>query len=605
VTRKIILPTIFLLLSYGFWISPDFKEISAGVAIFLFGMLALEKGFKAFTGGTLEKLLRSTTNQLWKSISFGFLSTALMQSSSLISLITISFLSAELITLAAGIGIIFGANIGTTAGAWLIAAFGLKIKLSAYAMPMLVFGIILIFQKSKSLNGAGYILAALGFLFLGIHHMKEGFDAFKQTIDLSVYAVPGYRGLFLYSLIGVMATVVMQSSHATLVLVLAALATQQITYENGIALAIGSNVGTTITAILGSLSANVDGKRLATAHLIFNLFTGLLTFIFIHQLISVVDVTSRLIGIAADNYTMKLALFHTLFNLLGVATMVPFIGRMVIFLERVFPASVGEVETARYLTDASAEIPDAAVEAVKKETRLLYGQAVDIIIFGLGLRRNRLFSQESLTSVIDSSQRVMPNTIDELYERRIKSIYGEIVEFTSHIHGTLSDAQSEEMIAQREAGHDIIEAIKGIKHLQKNLAIYTGANNEHIGREYDHIRLKIARLLRALEMLHQGGDESVTVLSLDYLKADFSKEDIVRSGALDSLIREKKITPPMAVSLMNDTAYCHTICTNLLHLGERLFVADDLTDKSAERSVALDEDEISDVLEKLDEERVL
>ncbi|MCW8982734.1 MAG: Na/Pi symporter, partial [Gammaproteobacteria bacterium] len=153
--RNILLPTIFLFLAYGFWISPDFKEISAGVAIFLFGMLALEEGFKAFTGGMLERLLRRSTNKLWKSISFGVITTTFMQSSSLVSVITISFLSAELITLVAGIGIIFGANLGTTTGAWLVAGFGLKVKLSAYAMPMLVFGVALIFQKSRSLQGFG------------------------------------------------------------------------------------------------------------------------------------------------------------------------------------------------------------------------------------------------------------------------------------------------------------------------------------------------------------------------------------------------------------------------------------------------------------------
>jgi len=237
--RKILLPAILAILAYGFWVSTDFKEISAGVAIFLFGMLSLEEGFKAFTGGTLEQLLRKSTDRYWKSLSFGIVSTTVMQSSSLVSVITISFLSAGLLTLAAGIGIIFGANIGTTTGAWLIAGLGLKVKISAYAMPMLVFGIILVFQNSKSLKGIGYILAGLGFLFLGIHHMKEGFEAFKSTIDLTQFAVEGYPGLFLFAGIGIFATVVMQSSHATLVLILTALAAGQVTYENALALAIG------------------------------------------------------------------------------------------------------------------------------------------------------------------------------------------------------------------------------------------------------------------------------------------------------------------------------------------------------------------------------
>ncbi|MDA9982234.1 Na/Pi symporter, partial [Gammaproteobacteria bacterium] len=107
--KKVLLPSIFIILAYGFWVSPDFKEIAAGVSIFLFGMLFLEEGFKAFTGGVLERLLKNSTNKLWKSLSFGIVTTTIMQSSSLVSVITISFISAGLITLVAGIGIIFGA----------------------------------------------------------------------------------------------------------------------------------------------------------------------------------------------------------------------------------------------------------------------------------------------------------------------------------------------------------------------------------------------------------------------------------------------------------------------------------------------------------------
>ena len=137
-------------------------------------MLMLEDGFKLFSGGFLEKLLARATGNTFRSISFGILTTTLMQSSSLISVITISFLSAGLISLVAGVGIIFGANIGTTTGAWLVAGFGLKVKISAYAMPMLALAIVLVFQRNKYMRGIGYVLAGLGFLFLGIHYMKEG-----------------------------------------------------------------------------------------------------------------------------------------------------------------------------------------------------------------------------------------------------------------------------------------------------------------------------------------------------------------------------------------------------------------------------------------------
>ncbi len=601
--RNILLPTIFLLLTYGFWLSPDFKEISAGVAIFLFGMLALEEGFKAFTGGTLERLLRRTTNRLWKSIGFGVVTTTLMQSSSLVSVITISFLSAELITLAAGIGIIFGANLGTTTGAWLVAGFGLKVKLSAYAMPMLVFGVTLIFQKSRSLKGIGYILAGMGFLFLGIHYMKEGFEAFKHTLDLAEYAIPGYTGLFVFALIGIMATVIMQSSHATLVLVLTALAAQQITYDNALALAIGSNVGTTITAILGAMSSNVQGKRLAGAHLIFNMTTGIIAIAIIQQLILLVDWLSNGLGIAADNYTLKLAVFHTLFNLLGIIVMVPFIGRLVTFLERVLATPAPDVETPLYLSASSAEIPDAAIEAVKKETARLYDWGVEIITNGLGLQSKTLFSEQPLEDVITTSNRITTQDIDYLYNRRIKAIYGAIIKFISHAQGSVGKEQVEELSTLRQAGRDIVEAIKGIKHLHKNLKVYMASDNPHILQEYNIIRIQIARVLRELKMLQSGADEAGTILSLDRLKVEISERDIISTGVLDSLIRENRISVQMATSLMNDSAYCQDICRNLIHLGETLFAASDPDEKEAERSVALDEVEIKEVLDNYSEEK--
>ena len=240
-TRNVLLLSIFAILGYGFWISPDFKTIAAGVAIFLLGMLSLEKGFKSFSGGVLANFLQRTTDATWKSLSFGMVATSLMQSSSLVSVLTISFLSAGLIPLAQGIGIIFGANLGTTTGAWLVAGLGLKVDIAAYALPMLVFGVIMTFQKnSKHFTAAGWALIGMGFLFLGIAYMKDGFEAVSTGLDLSQYAVPGFRGLLIYAAIGIAMTVVMQSSHATLILTITALAAGQVSYENALALAIGS-----------------------------------------------------------------------------------------------------------------------------------------------------------------------------------------------------------------------------------------------------------------------------------------------------------------------------------------------------------------------------
>ena len=571
--KNILLPSIFLVLAWGFWVSPDFKAISAGVAIFLFGMLSLEEGFRAFTGGTLERMLRRTTSSTWKSLMFGVVSTTAMQSSSLVSVITISFLSAGLITLSAGIGIVFGANLGTTTGAWLIAGFGLKVDIAAYAMPMLAFGVILIFQSSKVLKGLGYILAGLGFLFLGIHYMKEGFESFKSTIDLARFAVAGYPGLFLFSAIGVFATVVMQSSHATLVLIITALAAGQITYENALALAIGANVGTTITALLGSMSANEAGKRLAAAHLLFNLVTGIIAIALIFQLTELIDWVAGDIGIAADDYTLKLAVFHTIFNLLGIIVMLPFIGMLVSMLERVIPEKKPEIDQPKYLTESSAEFPDTAVEALRKESTRVYNAALRIIIDALGFQKADVYSETNLMQVASAQARVHRLDIDAVYERHIKGIYSAIIAFVSTTSFSRQDEQSSKIHWLREANKNTVEAVKDTKHLQKNLLRYIASDNEQMRGVYNMVRVQIAYVIRELEEMRESGAGVIDMVSLDALKLMVNEELEKLNNAMSTLISKRSITPSMGSSLMNDSSYAFDVSMNLISAAQTLFVS--------------------------------
>ncbi|MGB5605768.1 MAG: Na/Pi symporter, partial [Gammaproteobacteria bacterium] len=563
--RKVLLPSILLILAYGFWISPNFKTIAAGVAIFLFGMLSLEEGFRAFTGGTLERILRRTTSNTWKSLGFGVVSTTLMQSSSLVSVITISFLSAGLITLTAGIGIIFGANLGTTTGAWLIAGFGLKVNIAAYAMPMLVFGIILLFQSSKALKGIGYVLAGLGFLFLGIHYMKEGFETFKDTIDLARFSVPGYPGVLMFTALGIFATVVMQSSHATLVITITALAANQVTYENALALAIGANVGTTITALLGSMSANESGKRLAVAHLIFNLVTGLIAIALIYQLVDLVNWLAHIIGIAAEDYTLKLAVFHTIFNLLGVVLMLPLLNQLVVFLNRLIPEKAPEVDQPLYLTQSSAAFPGTAVEAVRNETLRIYESALRIIIAGLGMAQPDVLSTVDLKQKLAGQTRIHAFDMDAMYEKHIKGIYSAIIAFISDTAFSRREEQAASLQWLREANKYIVEAVKDTKHLQKNLLRYVGSDNASMHAAYNDLRLQIAGTVRELEEMRGSGGGVVDLLSLDALKLMVDEEQDKINNTMTELIGRRMITPMMGSSLLNDSVYAHDIATNLIH----------------------------------------
>ncbi|MEY6432871.1 Na/Pi symporter [Thioalkalicoccus limnaeus] len=598
--RYLPLPTALVILAWALWLDPNLTQIAAGVAIFLFGMMALENGFRAFTGGALERFLQWATSRLWKSLTFGVLATTLMQSSSLVTVITISFLSAGLIGLAQGIGILFGANLGTTTGAWLIAGVGVKVDIAAYAMPLLIFGVLLVFQRSTTLKGLGYILAGVGFLFLGIHYMKIGFEAFRDTIDLAAYAVPGLRGLLIFTALGIFATVVMQSSHATLVLTITALAAGQITYENALALSIGANVGTTITAIIGALGANIEGRRLAAAHLIFNLLTGVVALVFIHQFVMIVEALGDWLGIGADDFTLKLALFHTLFNLTGILLLLPFIGNLVTLLEQRLKPRPRTVSTPRFINEGLLQTPEAGLEAVRKELDHLFQNVFDIMALVLHIEPARLRRGQGLEQAQVPPERTRVIDVDDYYQRRVKPLHGAIVDFIAQIE--THDSQTAQAFRLRAASQDLIEALKDIKHLQKNLVRFMVSTNPHLQREYLALRARLIRLLHELQRIAQGVEEN-PALSFDILRVETEEQDIVANGQLDRLIRERRINSGVATSLMNDSGYTYDIAKNLINMARVVFAPAEPIMREIDHDIHLDEQEIHDVVGQREQAR--
>lgn len=595
--RKIGLPIVFLLLAYGFWVSPDFKVIAAGIAIFLFGMLSLERGINIFAGGMLEKMLRIITDRLWKRLGFGIVATMLMQSSSLLSVLIISFLSAGLLDLAAGMGIIFGANLGTTTGAWLVAGYGVKVNISAYAMPMLVFGVFLALQKPRPLRGVGYVLSGVGFLFLGIHYMKEGFEAFRAGIDLTRYAVPGLLGLLIYVSLGIAATVIIQSSDATMVLIITALSAQQIAYDNALAMAIGANIGTTVTAVIGAIGANIQGKRLAAAHFLFNLITASIALLMIRQFVWLVDNFSDLVGIAPDDYALKLAAFHSLFNLVGLAVMLPLIDVMAKALRKLLKAGPVLIDRPRYLNRAVMNYPDTAVEAVRNETLHLYDNAIEIILHLLGLPVGLVLSKLDLQQVLAQHRRIPRYDVDDSYGRKIKGIYSAIIAFISQARVSHATGQARSLYALREASRSIVEAIKSAKHLQKNLYKSALSGNPFVIGQYNIIRYQLALVIRELDAFRKGVmDKELPLLALDNLKILIEEQDQQMNHAIDGLIRERKISPEAGTSLINDSAYMYEIKKNLINTAASVFVMKRPEEIAIERQMTLDKAELLDVL---------
>ncbi|MEA3490668.1 MAG: Na/Pi symporter [Campylobacterota bacterium] len=580
-------------------LSPDISTILGGVALFLIGMEYMEGGFKSFSGGILEKVLEKFTNTTPKAITTGFFTTSIVQSSSLISIIIISFLSAELISLTSAVGVVFGSNIGTTTTAWLVSTFGLKIKISIYAMPMIVIGIsIPMLLKESSWRGVASILIGLGIIFLGIGYMKEGFETLKEGIDLAQYAMSGYAGIFTYVLVGSIATIVIQSSSATMAIIITALATGQIDYANALALAIGANLGTTVTAALASLKSNENGKRLAVAHFIFNITTGVIAIVFIYQLADLVDYLSMIVGIGDKDYTLKLAMFHTIFNVIGVLVVSPFITVLVKFLNTIFIPPKANKGKSKYLDDSVLALPSTALSAIIMETKHLYENAFDIITRGLNLKKKSIISSMSLDDAVKDLYTSSSIDIDDFYNYWIKGLYGEIIDFSTKAQANMAPEYIEELYKLKLANRDIVEAIKGTKHLQKNLLKYTSGKNRYIKEQYNDIRRGLAELLRSINTISMTDEEDVIMLLLSKAKIHVQRYDVVTNGTLDRLIRKGLITNQMATSMMNDSDYAYRISKNIIAMAEVLFIDIGSDLKKLHDEMGISDEEVEAIIDK-------
>jgi phosphate:Na+ symporter len=572
--KKILYPLFLLIIAYILFASSDAKTIISGIAIFLIGMVFMEDGFKLFSGGILEKVLASSTKTVPRAIGTGFLATSVVQSSSLITVIVISFLSAELMSLAGAIGVVFGSNIGTTTTAWIVSSFGVKIKISVYAMPMLIFGVIFKFNSNKTYQGLGNVLIGLGFVFLGIGYMKEGFDALKSGLDLSQYAMEGYLGVLVFVLIGAVATIVIQSSSATMALIITALVTQQITYLNALELAIGANIGTTVTAVVGSLASNANGKRLAIAHLIFNIITGAVAIIFLYQLADVVDVLSAYVGILSDDYAMKLALFHTIFNVLGVLIVSPFTYKLVKFLEGLFQGEKSDVSKPKYLDEVTVEIPDAAIKALKKEVIHMYENSTEAIAHALSLHRHKFLGHQDISDVVKTSTKNIEINIDQHYETRIKTLYNEIIKFATISQIKMNEDEQERSYRLKLASKYIVEAVKDTKDIHQSIADKLNTKNQYVLDEYNFIREMVAKTLNDIYALSKKHDDIEVLSKIEVLKENIEELNIISNGRIDNLIRENKIEVGIATSLINDSSFAYDISKRLIEVATILWIED-------------------------------
>lgn len=340
-------------------------KLLGGIGLFLMGMVLLTDGLKAFAGESLRRALVRFTGTPLKAFASGALVTLMVQSSSATTVTLIGFVSAGLITFPQAVGVVFGASLGTTGTGWIVSVLGLKVSLGYYALPLVGIGALMKLLGQGRARALGVALAGFGLIFIGIETLQDGMRGFAGIFNLAALPASGLWGHALAMAIGIVMTVIMQSSSAATATTLTALHTGAINFEQAAALVIGAAIGTTVTGALAAIGGSVPAKRTALAHVLFNLATGGIAILLLPLLLWGIGLAQQHLGL--DPGAMSLAAFHTLFIALGVAVFLPVVEHFARWIERLLPDK-GPALT-RHLDATLLQAPAVALEATRRALR--------------------------------------------------------------------------------------------------------------------------------------------------------------------------------------------------------------------------------------------
>ncbi len=372
-----------------------------GIGLFLLGMWLMTEGLRLASGSALREVLARSTQTRWRALASGIMLTAVVQSSSAVTVAAIGFVNAGLLTLGQVLWVLFGSNVGTTMTGWLVAMLGLKIKVDLFALPLVGAGMLLRLSGGNARRGSfGLALAGFGILFLGIDVLRNAFTDLSAGIAFP--DIEGFWGMVAHVLIGALLTLLMQSSSAATALTLTAAQGGLLGLEAAAAVVIGSNIGTTGTALIAAIGATANARRAAAAHVLFNVLTGCVAFLALPWLLRVTQWLGGWIGAPADIAT-ALALFHTAFNLLGVLLMWPLSDRLATFLDARFRTAEEDEARARYLDASTAALPVLAIDALNREVARYGGIALraacNLTIAGTSAYRDLSRAQRTLAAL--------------------------------------------------------------------------------------------------------------------------------------------------------------------------------------------------------------
>ena len=489
-------------MDYSFF---DFLRLIGSLGLFLYGMKIMSEGLQKFAGDSLRKILTAMTTNRVTGVFTGVLITALIQSSSATTVMVVSFVNAGLLTLTQSIGVIMGANIGTTVTAWLISALGFKVDIAAFALPLLAFGIPLLFSGKSSRKSIGEFIFGFSFLFMGLQALKANAPDLGANPEMLAfvqnYADMGFFSIILFLFIGAILTMIVQASAATMAITLIMCANGWIDYQLGVALVLGENIGTTITANLAALTGNTQARRAALAHLVFNIFGVIWVLILFYPFTNAVSwfVTNVMrISDPSVAVSFKLAAFHTAFNISNTFIMIWFVGLIEKTVRFLIKGKKEEDEEyrLRYITGGMLSTAELSILQAHKEITLFAertGRMLDMV--------KALFYEKNEDAFLKTYSRV------EKYESISDRMEIEIANYLTCVaEGRLSSEGKEEIRIMLRAVSEI-ESIadscnnmaRSIKRRNEFKSIFTDEQNHNVDQMLALTEKALHRMIEILK----------------------------------------------------------------------------------------------------------
>ncbi|MDG1571312.1 Na/Pi symporter [Robiginitalea sp. M366] len=560
-------------------------QLLGALGLFLFGMKVMSDALQHLAGNAMRSVLAGMTSNRLKGIGTGLLITAVIQSSSATTLMVVSFANASLLSLTEAISVIMGANIGTTITAWLITLLGFEVSMSALAIPVIGIGFGLTLAKRRKWQQVGSFVIGFGLLFLGLEFLKLAMPDLGQQPELLAflqrYTELGFGSVLLFLGVGTLLTIVLQSSSATMALTLVMTAQGWIPYELAAAMVLGENIGTTITANLASLVGNYQARQTARAHLIFNLLGVVWMLGVFYPFLEAVAWLSGKLGsgspyLEAGAIPVAISLFHTSFNVCNTLLMVWLVHPLAWLVRKLVPERAPEekeIDVPKFLNDRALKYPQTAIAALEEESRYLYEHALfEIVTHALHLHRTEVFSDRKPQKVVRRAREDLGTDVRELYIRKVKHIYSQIIAFAVRAEESLSlnKGQLHRIMDLVRANRRMVEVIRDAGELNRNVTLYLNAEPAEMAAQYDGYRKKVVKVLRSI--YDYSSQTNATYDARLERLAEEARRNIEQGNLkIDALIRNRKITPEMASSLVNDDDNVNDMIQNLIGVAQVLY----------------------------------